>query len=463
MGVADTLWLVEAVTRELSLFAGVGLLLGGLDDLAIDLIWLVRQSWRRLTRYRGGRRVTVATLRAPARPGRIAVVIGAWHEAGVIGAMLETACRRWGDADFRIYVGLYPNDPETVAEVRAAAARDPRVRPVPGVIPGPTTKAEALNRCWTMLQADEAAAGETVKAVLLHDAEDMVHPHEIRVFDSLIETLDLVQLPVLPLIDQDSRWVAGHYADEFAEAHGKQLVVREALGAGVPMAGTGCAIARHAIAAVAERNGGFPFTSDSLTEDYELGLRLKSFGGRCAFVRIAEDAGGPPVAVRAYFPATFDAAVRQKCRWLRGIAFEGWDRLGWDGGIAERWMRLRDRRAPLAALVLTVAYLIPPLVLMALALRLELGLPLGPLYPVSALERATAALLAWRLVMRVIVVTRLYGWREGLRAVPRLFVGNVIAMAAAGRALLHYAWPKRAPAIRWDKTTHAFPHRIAAE
>ena len=41
-----------------------------------------------------------------------------------------------------------------------------------------------------------------------------------------------------------------------AEAHGKELVVREAIGAGLPSAGVGCAIARDALAALAEQDGG---------------------------------------------------------------------------------------------------------------------------------------------------------------------------------------------------------------
>jgi len=34
-----------------------------------------------------------------------------------------------------------------------------------------------------------------------HDAEDVVHSAELRVLDCLIERFDLVQLPLLPLID----------------------------------------------------------------------------------------------------------------------------------------------------------------------------------------------------------------------------------------------------------------------
>ena len=113
---------------------------------------------------------------------------------------------------------------------------------------------------------------------MLHDAEDVVHSAELGLFDALIERADLVQLPVLPLIDPGSRFVGGHYADEFCEAHGKELVVREAIGAGLPSAGVGCAIARDALDALAGRNGA-PFDPDSLTEDYELGLAAQGEQG----------------------------------------------------------------------------------------------------------------------------------------------------------------------------------------
>src|SRR5690606_12499318 len=100
-----------------------------------------------------------------------------------------------------------------------------------------------------------------------------------------------------------------------------------------------------------------PFEVDSLTEDYELGMRIRSLGGQSRFLRMrGED--GTLIATRACFPARIDHAVRQKARWMHGIAFQGWDRLGWTGGTGEYWMRLRDRRGPLTALVLFAGYLL---------------------------------------------------------------------------------------------------------
>ena len=73
-------------------------------------------------------------------------------------------------------------------------------------------------------------------------------------------------------------------------------------------------------------------------------------GGKTVLARVSEGIGGPPVAVRAYFPDTLKAAVRQKARWLTGIALAGWDRTGWhaDAHLGDNWMRMRDRRATLA-------------------------------------------------------------------------------------------------------------------
>ncbi|SFP98446.1 glycosyltransferase family 2 protein [Sphingomonas rubra] len=57
-----------------------------------------------------------------------------------------------------------------------------------------------------------------LRAVVFHDAEDVVHPDELRVFDALVDDHAAVQLPVLPLMKKGARFVGGHYGDEFAEA-----------------------------------------------------------------------------------------------------------------------------------------------------------------------------------------------------------------------------------------------------
>lgn len=453
--------IAQVALHELALFAAAGFLVGALDELLVDLIWAGWTLWRRLTVYRRYLRADARRLAPPAQPGRIAVLVPAWDESAVIGAMLATLFARFGPGDYRVYVGCYPNDPATIAAVAAIAAAEPRLRPALCATPGPTTKADCLNQLWRALLVDEARDGERAKAVLLHDAEDVVHPLELAVIDPLIERFALVQLPVLPIVapfGTRARFVSGHYCDEFAEGHGKLARVREALGAALPSAGVGCAIARDTLDAVAREAGGLPFDASSLTEDYELGLRVGATGGRQAFVWLRAEADSPaPVAVSAHFPETMAAAVRQKSRWIAGIALAGWDRLGWQGGIAERWMRLRDRRAPIAALVLCAAYL----ALILWGAMAVVALAQGAPAPHPGLPRwivgANLALALWRTGVRAGFAARVYGWRWAMGVPVRMIVGNWILMMAARRALLRYLLILRGAPLAWEKTAHVFP------
>ncbi len=72
------------------------------------------------------------------------------------------------------------------------------------------------------------------------------------------------------------------------------------------------------------------------------------------------------------------------------------------------------------------------------------------------------ALLLWRAGMRFGFVARAYGWREGLRSIPRIVVGNVIAMRAARRAVVRYAQMRRRGQVEWDHTRHDFPSELPA-
>ncbi|MDQ4420688.1 glycosyl transferase family protein [Sphingobium sp. DEHP117] len=448
---------VAALQYELLLFALAGLLIGGLEDFIFDIAFLGRALWRRTFIYSRHARMTAASLPASARPGPIAIFVPAWNEADVIGAMLRTCLSRWGEADYAIFVGTYPNDPATVGTVAAVAQEDARVRLV--ILPhdGRTTKADCLNHIWAAMRADEVARGRSYKAVVLHDAEDVVHADEIRLFDTMIDRFDMVQLPVMPLLSRRSRWIAGHYADEFAEAHGKHLVLREAIGAAVPSAGVGCAFARVVIGAIADERGDRPFDAGSLTEDYEIGLRIAERKGRTAFVTM-KDGLGDLICTQEHFPETIEAAVKQKARWLTGISLAGWDRLGWRGHWRERWMRLHDRRTSLSALVLFAAYCATIGYGLSLLLTLA-GVAMPPRHEgwLGVALKITAALMLWRLAFRAYWTGRAYGWREGLCAVPRVIVCNVIAMLAARRAMADYVRQLRGGAVIWHKTHHRFP------
>jgi adsorption protein B len=451
---------VDFAAAELLLFAGIWFFIGAIDDLALDGVWMWQHLLRRRDDESHGLVVAAQPVPAGAAGGfpRHAVFIPAWDEAGVIGDMVGHCLHRWPGRHFRLYVGVYANDPATGYAASRGARGDDRVRIVPLGISGPTSKADCLNRIWRAMLADERDGGFRFVSVVLHDAEDVVHPCELQVYDRLLDRYAFVQLPVSPLIDAAAPLISGHYADEFTEAHARAMPVRSRLGVAMPCAGVGCGFARNTLQALAEASpGGSPFATDSLTEDYELGIRIHEAGGRGIFVR-ARDSSGDLIATRAYFPGDLAASVRQKTRWTIGIALSGWDRTGWGKGLADIWMRARDRRSALSALVLVTGYLglLGWLIVSAGAVAgVYQPAPLDPAF--NALLIANGVVLAWRMGWRAMCTGQHYGWREALWSVPRAFVGNIIAVMAARRALVAYAGSLNGTKLAWDKTRHHIP------
>lgn len=457
-GLGPLLSAAEAVRLELLLFSGFWFVIGALDELAIDVAWL----WLKLTGRASTRRLDAPL--EPSLAGPIALYVPAWREARVIGPMLRHALTAWPHDDLRVYAGCYVNDPETHAAIQAARIMpdgtvDPRLRVVVNEKPGPTTKGDCLNRCYAAMLRDEEREGQKFRAILMHDAEDLVHPEALSLIDRELEHADFVQVPVRPENHEVSQWVSGHYCDEFTDAHAREMVVRAGLGAGIPAAGVGCAFSREALDRIIAKRGSDagPFDPGALTEDYELGMLIgragaDGKGGR--FVR-ARAFDGSLIATRAYFPHRLDAAVKQKARWVQGIAFDGWEQLGWSRSPLEFWMRLRDRRGPLVAVVLLTAYL-----LIALTLVLRLAEAAGVYEPARLppliywVLILTTLAFVWRGFVRAILVTREYGWSEGLAAIIRIPVANVIAIMAARRALGRYVADLRGKGKVWDKTEH---------
>jgi adsorption protein B len=456
--VLDVLQIVE---RELLLFACFWFIIGAIDELIVDLFWI----WLRLT-GRGGAGRLAAGVETRPLSGRIAVLVPAWQEAEVIGAMVAHTLKAWPQDDLRLYIGCYSNDNATLQSALAGAAGDSRVRLVVHGNAGPTTKADCLNRLYAALCDDEARSGAAFTGVLLHDAEDMVHPAALAVVDRALAEVDFVQLPVRPEPHRDARWIGGHYLDEFTESHAKSLIVRDALGAAIPAAGVGCGFARATLAQLcaarrAEGEAG-PFSIESLTEDYELGLLVSRSGAKSRFLRL-RDHRGELVATRAYFPDTIDASVRQKARWVHGIALQSWDRLGWSGKPSDLWMVLRDRRGPMMAVVLAAGYVllfVEALLALAGFAGLREAAPLSPL--LATMLAISAASLVWRAIWRFGFTAQEYGIVEGVRAVLRIPVANFIAILAGRRALSAYVRTLRGEIVRWDKTAHhAHPAALA--
>ena len=450
--ISGALRALQGVEHELLLFAAFWFILGAVDELAMDIAWL----WLRLTGKLREVRLDPSVRGAPLS-GRMAVFVPAWQEADVIGAMIDHTLKAWPQEGLRLYVGCYGNDRDTLAAAVTASSADPRLRLVVHDRYGPTTKADCLNRIYAALCEDERRLGRRFDAIVLHDAEDMVHPAALPVIDRMLAHVEFVQLPVRPEQQATSRWIGGHYADEFTEAHAKTMVVRDAIGAAIPAAGVGCGFARETIARLAMLRSGSdsaPFAAECLTEDYELGLLVARSGARSRFARL-RDSDGSLVATRAFFPSNLDQAVRQKARWVHGIALQGWERLGWDLRPVEMWMALRDRRGPLTALVLAAAYGLLVIEGILTSARLAGWGETLTLSPVLAFMMTVCFVsFLWRAAWRFAITAREYGWVEGLRSILRIPLANIIAIMAGRRAFFAYLGVLRGEVICWDKTRH---------
>lgn len=462
MTIASLIQLTDLILIELLLFSAFWFLIGALDDFLIDIIWIIRRTYRKLKYYRHGKAMTVCELPDANHNGRLAIFIPTWQESAVIGDTLSYITQAWrGDIAHIVYVGCYPNDKDSIIKVQQAATANANIRVVICDRDGPTTKADCLNNLWAAMVKDELSHGYKNKAVILHDAEDMVHPDELKIYHILTERNDAVQIPVIPIGVRGSPWISGHYCDEFAESHGKSMVVREALGVPMPLAGVGCAIKRSMLGRIARENNQNPFDASSLTEDYELGLKIGNMGGKSILVRVYTSAG-ELVGTRACFPSNVTDSVRQKTRWLLGIALAGWDRVGWNGNPLQLWMLLRDRKSIFAAIVLTMAYFC--IILAApLALAHMMGIYTPKPLPdgLKILLFVNGGFLFWRLLIRAVFVYRIYGAAQAAISIPRTIISNAIAIMAARRAMGEYLRYCFGGQLKWDKTEHIhFPDNV---
>ena len=127
---------------------------------------------------------------------------------------------------------------------------------------------------------------------------------------------------------------------------------------------------------------------------------------------------------------------------MTGIALAGWDRTGWGGrarwpitgcgcAIGARRSRSWCSRSPISRCRPGCC-------------RCWLHWPAGGASPcdrrlpdrAAGCSSPTRALLVWRLAMRVVFTGRSYGWREALWSLPRMLVGNLVALIAAPRAVI---------------------------
>ena len=426
------------------------LIVSGLDDLAVDVIWW----WRRI--FHPAVPLTTAQLEEVVHKN-IAIFVPLWHEHEVVERMLAHNCATVQYSQYTFFIGVYPNDTATREAVGRAAGRFNNVRLACLPHDGPTSKADCLNWIYQYMLLDEEASGACYDIVLTHDAEDIIHPQALRWVNRYIaDGFDFVQIPVLALKTPLLALTHGIYCDEFVELHTRDMTVRTAMGAFVPSAGVGTGYSRAALQALAEHDSNHIFIPGCLTEDYENGLRLHQLGFRQAFVPIVKGADGTFVATREYFPQRFWPSVRQRTRWVTGIALQSWERNGWRGSWKTRYWFWRDRKGLINGPLGLLTTCLFVLVLIWPARGVDFPENLRTLF------LTTAALGVYRTVFRMGCVRRVYGPAMAAMVPVRIVWSNWINGLATLRAVWKYVSARRlGEALSWTKTTHEYPSSAA--
>jgi len=429
------------------------ILLSGLDDLVVDFFWAF--NWLK-TKLRPEARLFPPGERqldsAPRR--RIAILLPLWKEHEVIGHMLEHNLASVRYADYHFFAGCYPNDTLTQDAVLAVARRFPNVHLALVPHDGPTSKADCLNSIFQHLLREEDYGAERFDIVVTHDAEDLIHPEELRWINYYSARFDFIQTPVLPLATPFREFTHGVYCDEFAEGHTRDMTVRALSGGFVPSCGVGTGYRREALEKLARDRENCIFEPEALTEDYVNGLRMFRLGCTQTFVPVLRDARDF-MATREYFPRRWTAALRQRTRWVTGIALQGWQQLGWSGKPGEIYWLWRDRKGLIGNPLSLLANLVFVYgVATALWTRAT---------PIDAhLALATLSLQILRTAVRMTCVCRVYGLLFTLGVPVRAVYANALNTAATFRALSQYATARiRRRPLKWLKTDHAYPGRTA--
>lgn len=452
----------------------VAFTIGGLNDFFIDIYYWFRQIYRSIFKKRQIKRLTLEQLLSvDEKP--IALMLPAWKEAEVIKRMLLNTLNTIDYRNYFIFVGVYPNDPETQAEVDQVSEAYPQVIKIVNSKPGPTTKADNLNEIYRGIGHFEQQTGLTFDLVVLSDSEDIHHPLSFKLFNYLMPRFEMIQIPVIPLELPWHSFVGSVYMDEFAEMHLKELLVREKIARILPSAGTSTAFWRESLKKLDDQNTGQIFNPKSLAEDYEVGIRLGKLGLKQIILvqwveRIVTKKGKPKpkkvkelVATRAFFLTEFRKAMRQRARWVYGIAWQGLRNIGWDRNLKVSYTLLRDRLSFFTNFLYVFGYLLILYLLTVLAVHLfrpDFGIP--PLIRPDEIWWKLALVVLffffWRLLMRFIFVNKIYGLGQALLSPVRIVVGNVLNFASSGLAML---WLIRAVSTKreqgWIKTEHEFP------
>lgn len=451
--------------------------IGGINELVIDLFYYSNRLYRRIFKRRLIKPLTLAQLNGlPEKT--MAIMLPAWNEGQVIRQMLLNTLGTIDYKNYYVFIGTYPNDPATMEAVKNIQEIYPNLIMAVNPRPGPTNKADCLNVIHEKIRAFEQEKGTKCEILILHDAEDVVHPLSLKLYNYLMPRISMIQIPVLPLEAYWYQFTRGVYMDEFAELHLKEMLTREKISAALPSAGVGTAFI-HDDLEFFGRHDGTIFNPETITEDYEIGMRLSRHGKKSIIlhqflerivtrkkwfgrgerqVRVKD-----LIATREYFPKHFWKAVKQRARWTYGISIQGWRNLKWDKSIGKNYFLLNDRRSIFANIFNFLGYFVFLYwITIGIIEQYSDSFVSPPLIQKDEIFWKLAVVVLffflWKIINRAVTVYRLYGGIMALLSMLRIFHGNLINFFASALAIkwyLKYLTTKKEPG--WIQTEHQYP------
>lgn len=391
---------------------------------------------------------------------RIAIMIANWHEDAIIERMIHGNVGRIDYLNYDIFLGVYPNDVETIAAAQRLEAAYSSVHVVINTENGPTSKGQMLNEIVHQITAKEIREKKIYDIFMLHDSEDIIHPLSLKLVNYEMDEVDFLQNPVFSLPTSWTDLTRTIYIDEFTESHTKDMLVRSFLKGGVPSAGVGTAMSHLFVSEIKLLQNGQLLKEDTLTEDYHLGLMAQRLGYESKFVcsYVQKKNRIDYIATREYFPASTSASIRQKTRWTLGISFQGYDNLKWSKTMAENYFLWRDRRSFLNAIILVLSYALTLSYLSYYFISGEWPKLLTSDQILLGALSLNFYLMAIRLVQRYRLVFELNGLKLALLIPLRWFLANYINILASFKAFKTYrAHVKTGTRPQWVKTAHELP------
>ncbi len=243
------------------------------DELVFDLTYLLR--YRKLKNHA----LTPEELEAD-KPKRMAVLLPTWQDANITPMIRATlGYTNYSPLHLDFFVGVYPNDRETLEAVEALSQEFVNVHLVVADRPGPTPRGQLLNFMYSYLERFERSNRLEFEVVALHSADDVIHPYTFKLYSTLLRKYPAVQLPVLSLPSQGNFWkglLNAAYTSDFAEEQLRHLPIRGALGFFVPCTPSGFALRRTLLPEMA--SDGHIFDQQPGATNFDPALRLWRIG-----------------------------------------------------------------------------------------------------------------------------------------------------------------------------------------